>query len=161
MTWLPAIEEMHGEWDPYCDRIFEMFERDVREARFHGRRVSRRRAPEVAGKPDGFWHVTSEGWEKDSSDRIPEMRRCERIPWIGPMIDAAGSDRVRCYRSPRSVKHGHNIVIALPDFSYVVILGMRQGDGGPYMLLITAFLPRGRRKDQFQREYEAAGEYQP
>lgn len=161
MTWLPPIEEMEGDWDAFCDEIFKIFERDLRAARFFGSRVTRRRAPEVAGKPDGFWHVTSEHFDQDSDERIPDLRRCERVPWIGPMIDAAGSERVLCFRSPRPVKYGHNVVIALPDFSYVVILGVRTGRDGPYMVLITAFPPRGRRKQEFQAAYDAQGEYQP
>lgn len=161
MTWLPSIVEMAGNWDAYCDQLFQIFERDLRAARFFGRRVSRRRTPEVNGKPDGFWHVTSEHFDKNSEDRVPDLRRCERVPWIGPMIDAAGTDRVLCFRSPRPVKFGHNVVIALPDMSYVVILGVRNGRDGLYMVLVTAFPPRGRRKDEFRRQYEAQGDYQP
>lgn len=161
-SWLPPIAELDGEWEPYCDELFRVFKRDIHAARFHGKRVSRRRMPEVAGKPDGFWHVTSEAFEKDSEERIPDMRRCERVPWIGPMINAAGSGRVLCWKSDRSARNGHNVVIALPTFEYAVILGNRRSrDGDEYMLLVTAFPPASRRQLEFRRAYEAAGEYSP
>ena len=159
--WLPPIMEMEGDWDEYCDSLFEAFERDLLGARFHGRRVGRRKMPEVAGKPDGFWHVTSE-FDKDSTERIPDLRRCERVPWIGPTINAVGSDRVLCWQSPRRAPNGHNVVIALPTFEYAVIHGhRRRGTEQPYMVLITAFVPRSRRRAQFAAEYAAQGEYVP
>jgi hypothetical protein len=161
MTWLPAIMEMQGDWDSYCDLLCQTFERDLRSARFFGRRVGRRRTPEINGKPDGFWHVTSEHFDKHSMDRIPDLRRCERVPWIGPMIDAAGTERVYCWRNPRPVSNGHNVVIALPSYEYAVILGSRKAKGTPYMVLITAFPLGHRRQVEFARDYAAAGEYAP
>lgn len=158
--WLPPIVPFDGDWEGYCDQIHEIFESDLRAARFFGLRVGRRREPEVQGKADGFWHVTTEGFASGSDDRLPDMRRCERISWIRPMIDAAGTDRVHCWLSDRPPKKP-NVVIALPDFSHVVILARRRGTNGAYMMLVTAFPPRGRRRAQFESQHRARGEYRP
>lgn len=160
--WLPQLATFDGDWETYCDELHARFERDLRQARFFGIRVGRRKAPEVNGKPDGFWHVTSEGWTKGSDERIPDLRRCERVPWIEPMISACGTDKVLCWQNSRpAAKGGTSIVVALADFEYVLILRERSGASGPYMMLVTAYPPRGRRREQFRAEYEAAGEYHP
>jgi hypothetical protein len=160
--WLPPIAEFDGDWDRYCDGLYDHFEDSLRQARFFGIRVGRRRAPVVDGKPDGFWHVTSEGWLKGSDERIPDLRRCERVPWIAPMISACGTDRVLCWANTRpSARGGTSIVIALPTYEYAVILRARSGSSGPYMMLVTAFPLRPSRANQFRAEYEANGEYRP
>ncbi len=149
---------LDGDWDTHCDAIYQCFERDLRAASFFGLRVSRRKAPEVKGKPDGFWHVISEQVDRESDDRIPDLRRCERVPWIGPMISACGTDRVLCWKQERpSGKGGDGIVVALPSFEFVVILRPRKG----YALLSTAFGPSGRKRAKMRRECEAAGPFTP
>lgn len=160
--WLPPIAEFDGDWERYCDALYAHFEAALKQARFFGMPVGRRLAPVVNGKPDGFWHVTSEGWERGSNERIPDLRRCERVPWIAPMISACGTDRVLCWRNARpSAKGGDSIVVALPTYEYAIILRWRTGRRGPYMLLVTAFPLRSSRARQFRAEYEATGAYRP
>src|SRR4030066_170192 len=37
------------------------------------------------GKEATFWHLISEG--KSEKDRLPDLRRCERIRWPRPIIE--------------------------------------------------------------------------
>jgi hypothetical protein len=149
---------LDGDWDAHCEAVYQCFERDLRSASFFGLRVSRRKAPEVKGKPDGFWHVISERVDRESEDRTPDLRRCERIPWIGPMISASGTDRVLCWEQERpSSKGGKSVVVSLPGFEFVVILRPHPNKG--YALLVTAFCPSGRKREKMRREYEIIGPF--
>ncbi|HEU5253490.1 MAG TPA: hypothetical protein VFU16_09230 [Solirubrobacterales bacterium] len=160
-AWLPEVMSLDGDWDQYCDDLYRCFEQDLRQASFFGLNVGRRKMPIVKGKPDGFWHAISEQVDRTSEDRNPDLRRCERVPWIGPMISACGSDRVLCWEQQRPAKRGGNsVAVALPTFEFVVILRLRKR-GGPdaYAMLVTAFCPGSRKRIKLQRESAAAGPF--
>ena len=92
-------------------------------------------------------HVISEGIAED--DRTPDMRRCERIGWIRPMVDSCQTDRVRCWRNMRNGRE--RIVIALPDFSYVVVLQ----ENREYVMLWTAYyIETEHRRAKLRREFD-------
>src|SRR6185503_4402146 len=117
------------------------------------KRVTIKRHPLLDGREATFWHMTSTGNEEEV--RIPELRRCERIRWILPMIRTIGTDRVRNWTNKRKNKSGvleDRIVIALPDFSYIVILA----DRGNFVLLWTAyFVEYENQRQTHKKEYEA------
>jgi hypothetical protein len=99
------------------------------------------------GKAATFWHVISDGAVEE--DRLPNLARCSRVPWIRPMIESVGSDRVLWWGQSRS---GDNrSVVALPDFSYKIVIANRV----EYCLLWTAFVvDHQHQRDKTQREYE-------
>ena len=107
-----------------------------------------KRYPISGGKEATFWHLISEG--KEEENRIPDMRRCERIRWPRPMIESLETNQVRLWRNRRG--NSQRIVIAIKDFSYVVILDERKD----FVLLWAAYYverPHSRRK--LEKEYEA------
>ena len=160
--WLPELMCLDGDWDDYCDALYRCFEQDLRKASFFGLAVGRRKMPVVKDKPDGFWHVISEQVDRTTEDRHPDLRRCERIPWIGPMISACGTELVSCWEQERPAnKGGNSIAVALPTFEFVVILRLRKGRQNPYALLVTAFCPSSRKRLKLQRDYAAAGPFTP
>ena len=158
--WLPEVMPLDGDWDDYCEALYQCFESDLRQASFFGLNVGRRKMPVVKGKPDGFWHVISEQVDRSSEDRNPDLRRCERVPWIGPMISACGSERVFCWEQERPAnKGGNSIAVALPTFEFLLILRIRRRQQNPYAMLVTAFCPSSRRREKLQRDYAAAGPF--
>lgn len=65
------------------------------------------------------------------------------------MIDAVGTDKVIDWRSERGREKFH--LIALPDFSYVVVIAQRTG----YLLLWTAYcVERAHRRKKLEKEWE-------
>ncbi len=43
--------------------------------------------PEIEdGKEKIFWHLTTRK-EKKTGERLPDLRRSERLPWVRPMLD--------------------------------------------------------------------------
>ncbi|MNH30689.1 hypothetical protein D3C79_909980 [compost metagenome] len=43
------------------------------------KRLGLKRHPVIQGKEATFWHMISEG--NDEAERLPDLRRCERIRW--------------------------------------------------------------------------------
>lgn len=152
--WLPPLLQLSdfgGDWERYLAAQYALFRRDFIDTMpmcFNPKRWAVKRYPLSAGKEATFWHVTSEG--RSEEDRIPDLRRCERIGWIRPMLEARGSDRVRCWKTVRNGEE--RPIVALPDFSFLVVLSERK----EYVMLWTAFyVPGIRRREKYRKEWEA------
>ena len=136
LEWLPSIATLadyQGAWKDYLEAIYEHFHRDFVRSKPHytGKRFALKRHPMVDQKEATFWHLISEG--SIESERIPDLRRCERIRWPRIMIEAIGTDDVHVWRNVRG--RNHRILIAVDDFSYVVVLEDRED----YVMLWTAY----------------------
>jgi len=101
-------------------------------------------------KPDTFWHLVSEGTPEP--DRLPALRRCERIRWPHALIsEAHESDKVRIWTS--ASRGEPRVYLATTDFSYVAVFADRES----YRLLITAFpVEYERKRNQFRKEFDVA-----
>lgn len=134
--WLPALVELAacgGDWNRYVEVIYDHFCNDFIRTTpsFEKKRWAMKRHPLFKDKEATFWHIVSEGL--DESERLPSLRRCERIRWPRAIIDHAGTGRVRLWKQ----KRGREIRTALApeSFEYLVILAER----GDSVLLWTAF----------------------
>lgn len=145
-TWLPPLIEyasFDGDYHAFLDAVYNAFCDDFVRSKpaFPGARFSLKRHPMELGKEATFWHVVSTG--KVEADRLPDLRRSERIRWIRPMIERANEGELRRWRNRRGREE--RILIALPDFSHLVVLSDRRD----YVLLWTAYCvdqPHQRRK---------------
>ena len=152
--WLPALElfeDYQGDWDRYLEAVYACYLADfVRHHPAHrGQRVLTRRSPESRGKGATFWHLISEGAVEE--ERLPDLRRCERIRWPRPLIECLEEERVRLWK--RKDPDGIRVLIAPADFSYVVVLAERPD----HLFLITAFfVEREHRREKLSREYAMA-----
>jgi hypothetical protein len=152
--WLPALVRLShcgGDWERYLELIYQAFRTDFVETKpsMAGIRCGLRHPEMVEGRENTFWHIISEGLTE--AERIPDLRRCERIRWPRPVIESVGSNRIRCWRYKRN--RDRRISIALEDFTYLVVLVDRRS----YVLLLTAFPVEGeRRREKLRREYEAS-----
>ena len=148
--WLPPLERFSGDWDSYCERLYTIFHNDfiVSKPIFQGQEVGARRLPITNGKTAAFWHLTSTGEKED--ERIPDIRRCERIRWPKAFIE--NPDKLKIWKNKR--KNNTNICLWLDDVTenYLVVLGERDG----YYLLRTAYyIEREHSRKKLQKEYEA------
>lgn len=155
--WLPDYIEFntYGNWDTYLEVIHEQFLNDfIRSSpTWPGKRFSLKRHPEYEGKSATFWHMISEG--SIEVDRTPDFRRCECIAWPRPMIDRfpnqrpSETDPILWWGNTR--RREQRILLALPDFSYVVIMA----DRGDYIMPWTAYpVERAHQQRKLEREYE-------
>jgi hypothetical protein len=67
------------------------------------------------------------------ADRLPDLRRCERIRWPKPIIENETSSEVRVWEEER--KGETRIHLWLYSLGYLVILNQRNG----YLLPWTAY----------------------
>lgn len=152
LSWLPplvTLSDLSGDWDAYLARLYEGFVSDFITSKpvYPGKRWSLKRQPIIKGKEATFWHIVSEGGIE--SERLPDLRRCECIRWPRAIIDVIFTDRVRVWRNRRGSEE--RILIALPDFSYLVVLA----DRGEYVMLWTAYnVEREHARRKLRREYE-------
>lgn len=152
-AWLPPLvmlEDYNGNWTEYLEAIYMIFKRDFIDSKpnFPGYRVGLKRHPIIEGKEATFWHFISEG--RIEKDRIPDLRRCEKIAWPRAIIDAFQSNNVCAWSTLRG--NEKRMLLALVDFSYIVVLV----DRGEYVLPWTAYcVEREHQREKLLREYEA------
>jgi hypothetical protein len=146
-------DDCGGDWELYLRRQYEQFRADFIDSQpnvFHPKRWAIKRHPVSQGKEATFWHVTSTGTTED--ERIPEMRRMERLGWIRPMIDAIKRPEAVC--SWVEVRNGDlRPNIALPDFSYIVVLSERND----YVMLWTAyFVEFAHQRERLKKKWQSS-----
>jgi len=150
--WLPPLvlfESFDGNWDRYLIAIYSIFQHDFVEnsPSFRGKKLALKRHPLVEGKEATFWHLISDG--KVEEDRVPDMRRCERIRWPRPIIDIGAEPALKVWSNER--KGEKRICLWVEECDYVVILACRK----TYLLLWTAYLAQlPHQKRKLQHEYE-------
>lgn len=134
--WLPASEPLgshDGDWTRYLNAIYKIFEQDfvVEKPVFRGKRLGLKRYPLYDNKEGTFWHFISEG--NVEADRIPDLRRCERIRWPKPSINLCDSRGVLVWQEEKG--NESRIHIYLEHEAYLVVLNERKD----YILPWTAY----------------------
>ncbi|MDE7376279.1 MAG: hypothetical protein K2N16_05475 [Muribaculaceae bacterium] len=146
---LIELSQFGGNFNRYLEAVYEIFADEFIRKRpmFRGIRLALKKYPVTDGKEATFWHMTSEG--EDEENRIPDMRRLERIKWPSFIINNSEHPYLRVWENTRGNKT--NVLILHNDENYVVIL--RKGNG--YLLPWTAYLiEHNWRKKKFIKEYE-------
>jgi hypothetical protein len=107
-----------------------------------------RRHPEAAGRWASFWYLVQEGPVED--DRLPDLRRCERIRWVRWVIENAGTHaEIGEWQEVRGTQID---TLLWYREEYLVVLAQRQG----YWLLKTAYCTTQRgRIEKKRRERDA------
>ena len=150
--WLPSLvlfSAYEGNWEKYVEVLYEYFKQDFIQKRtsFEGIKLRLKRYPLSQGKEATFWHLISEG--KTEEDRIPDLRRCERIRWPRPIIINAKDSRIKFWKNQR--RGETRICLWLEDQEYIVILAERKD----YVLLWTGYMvTENHRKRKLQKEFE-------
>lgn len=150
--WLPALEELKaygGDFARYLEAIYQIFCTDFVESKpvFAGKRLGLKRHPVIQGKEATFWHMISEG--NDEAERLPDLRRCERIRWPRPIIENAADATLKVWREPNG--SGHRILIWFAEAEYLVVLDERKD----YILPWTAYpVEREHQQRKLERRWE-------
>lgn len=153
-SWLPQLvllEEHGGDWTRYLAAIYAVFTQDFISdlPAYNGVKLALKRHPVIQGKEATFWHIISDGGIEE--DRLPDMRRCERIRWPRPVIERSGEESIKVWNNER--RGEKRICLWLENAEYLVILAERNG----YIMLWTAYtVDQEHRKRKLQREYAAS-----
>ena len=138
--WLPAIVSVNGVWTEVLARLYGVFEADFKRIRllFDGRPVwwDRRILPGEAYE-EGFWHLITKA-DLNTSARLLDPRRAERLPWCGPVIANSADGAVTVWDFEEA--NGHvRTYLWLQEWDYVVVMEKRQQRVSEVAFLITAF----------------------
>jgi hypothetical protein len=150
--WLPPLvlfADYGGNWERYVEVLYKYFRQDFIDDKpsFRGTKLALKRYPMDQGKEATFWHLISEG--NNEEDRLPDLRRCERIRWPRPIVEHSDSSGIKVWENKR--RRETRICIWFEAVEYLVVLAVRRG----YILLWTAYpVIRSHRKRKLQKEYE-------
>lgn len=141
---LPELFLFDGNWPAYVESLYSVYVQNIVNGNltFKGLKISCQYRPATQDKHFGFWHVVSEG--ETEEDRIPDIRRCERIGWIAYLIaQVECNDDISWWENKRGGdKH---VVIWHESENFVVILAKRKD----YYLLKSAYCAQSHRKAKF------------
>jgi hypothetical protein len=151
------LDDYGGDYNIYIEHVYSIFRRDFieRKTKFRGEELRLKRHPLYQEKAYTFYHITHKG--KDEKNRLPDLRRCERMPWASPTIENCDYWNLKIWPQIRKGKGGTSNRLCIwleridePD--YIIILDIRNN----YKLLWTAFVPEyNHEKRKKQKEYEA------
>jgi len=152
-SWLPGLillDDFAGSWERYENEVYAVFYRDFVESSplLEGLRVCITKQL-IRGKERTFWHCIQEGNVEE--DRTPDLRRCERMPWIRAVIEHVDDPMVRQWSNRR----GGNVrrLLWVEQAEYLVVLEARR----THWMLLTAYCAsREHTKRKLRKEYEAA-----
>ena len=153
---LLTLADHGGDWEAYIDAVYESYIRDVvrQKPTFKGKPVSFKHVPATDGKGAAFWHAISEanGSEREE-DRIPDLRRCERISWPAYMLANVQEDGsvgpVKWWETKRNGRT--RVVLWLEEEEYAMVLEER----GEYYLFWTTYSCKPGRQAKFATENAA------
>ena len=143
--WLPPLVyyDSRESWKEYEDRIYSIFRADFLDTIpcFENQPVQIRHYPIEYGKEDAFYHITTCCDHQCGQDRVPDLRRCERIKWVRSFIENYQCNTSQCspckgiklWREP--YKSTFRVHLLFEEERYTVVLEPRRD----YCLLITAF----------------------
>jgi hypothetical protein len=153
--WLPPLVKFldySGDWDKYLSTVYGFFERDFikNKPRFRREKVNIKRHPVINGKEATFWHLISEG--KYEEDRLPNIRRCERVRWPFSIIENCDREiNIKIWENERGGEGRVCIWLSFENEDYLVVLAKRSD----YLLFWTAYpLTYENTKRKLQKEYE-------
>ena len=130
---LLSFNDYGGDWPAYETELNRVFMAEIARGRltFREEKVSCRRHDEVAGRWASYWHLVQEG--KIEKDRLPDLRRCERLRWV-PWVIQNGVQHPEIHEWQNTRKTEVNPLLWYRE-EYLVILGRRNG----YWLLRSAY----------------------
>lgn len=145
------LGDYDGDWNVYCEALYGFYIDNISDAKLQvdSLPIWCRRHPPSQGKDFCFWHLVQEGPVEE--DRVPDLNRCERLPWV-PCIISGGRHEpdVRWWRNARHGKR--NLLLWAWQDDHVVIMEIQRDR----LSLVTSYGPlTRRRREAFETEWKA------
>jgi hypothetical protein len=166
--WLPEKANVNPWTHSTYDMLYAIFCRDIRDydLRYIGNDVWI--FPDTEdGKERIFWHLTTrdvkrkkiprrkrklypKGQPDTETERLPDLRRCERLPWVKPLIEHASEPDVLAWdyeEGDRTIK----TYIWIKDYDFAVI--MKKYPDGKRRLITSFYVDDTYKQEDFERKY--------
>ena len=150
-AWLPDLFPVDPWQHDTYEGLYHLFEQDfkVSQATYAGQDVWF--FPDIEdGKEKIFWHLTSRKID-NADDRMPDLRRCERLPWVRPIIDQPGQPEVLAWDHEEG-DGSIRTYVWLEDFDFVVI--MKKYPNGGRRLITSFWVEYENTKRKFKIKYD-------
>ena len=168
--WLPELLKVNP-WTAHTyDMLYRIFCRDIRDGAlsYAGHRIWFFRDMDD-GKEGIFWHLTSrenkrkpiprrkqrhyprgQTHEPETSERYPDMRRCERLNWVKPLTEHTTDPEMLVW----DYEEGNGTIktyVWIKDDDFVVIL--KKYPDGARRLVTSFYVDSEYTKKDFERKY--------
>ena len=135
-SWLPdplQYSDFNGNWERFIEAVYRIFEGDFKESRpsYNERSLTFDSRIEQ-GKEVAFWHIVS-SIDPNTKDRVPDLRRCERIPWPRPIIEHPDDDVLMVWKNKRG--RDTRVLLWLEKLDYLVVLSEKSRA----VIIVTAY----------------------
>lgn len=166
--WLPEMASVNPWTDATYEMLYEIFCRDIRDSnlRYKDCDVWIFRDTED-GRERIFWHLTSRKKKPEKiprrkrkffpadqgvveQERLPDLRRCKRLPWVKPLIEHPSEPEVLAW----DYEEGNKMVktyVWIRDYDFVVI--MKKYPDGKRRLITSFYVDSGYKRADFERKY--------
>ena len=133
MPALVLLQDFGGDFSQYIEAVYAIFKRDFVDSKpkWEEKRFALKKYPMEFGKEHTFYHITHEG--HDEEDRIPDLRRMERIAFPRFMIDNAEHPTLKVWL--KRINNSNRIHILHEQERFLVVLDIRE----EIFLLWTAY----------------------
>ena len=156
--WLPALvllADYGNDWDKYLYALYLFYTEDFIENKpiFYGKKLAVKKIPLTDGKESTFWHIIQEGNKED--ERIPDLRRCERIRWPKAIIEHCHECDIKVWENERHTRKGKqsSICIWFENKDYLIVLRKRVD----YILFWTGYpVTAPHTKRRLEKEYQGS-----
>jgi len=149
--WLPPMVSV----DPWTQKTFDIlyfiFKRDFKDNQpvYKGHKVWF--FPEMEdGKEVIFWHLTHRK-DRKTKERLPDPRRCERLPWIRKIIENSKRPEVLVW----DYKEGDGSTrtyLWLKDFNFLVL--MKKYPDGRQRLITSYYVDYSHKRRRLEKKYK-------
>lgn len=102
------------------------------------------------GKEVIFWHLTHRV-DKNTEQRIPDLRRSERLPWVRPMLDYSTEPEILAW----DFKEGDGTIktyVWLKDYDFLVV--MKKYSDGSRRLITSFHVEYPHKRKKLQKKYD-------
>ncbi|HDH00421.1 MAG TPA: hypothetical protein ENG80_01240 [Nitrospirae bacterium] len=166
--WLPDMLCVNPWTENTYEKLYNIFCRDIRDSdlRYFSKAVWIFLELDD-GKESVFWHLTSRTtkpikiprrkrkfYSDDQTyieeERLPDLRRCERLPWIKALIEHSSEPEVRAWdyeEGNRTIK----TYVWLKEYDFVVI--MKKYPDGKRRLITSFYVDSLYKQKDFERKY--------
>ncbi len=150
-AWLPEMLNVNPWTETTYDALYQLFCDTLKNSRpvYRGAEVWFFLDMED-GKEKIFWHLTSRD-DKETGERLPDLRRSERLPWVRPMIDQPDQSDVLDW----DFEEGDGTIktyIWLKEYDFVVIMKKYPDEN---RRLITSFwIEYNNTRRKMQKKYD-------
>ena len=148
------LEDYSGNYKRFIDAVYEVFERDFIKHRpqFGRYRLGLKYHPEYQERAYTFYHMTHKG--NIENERIPDLRRCECMPWGRPTVEKVVEFSLKFWEQERKGKHRICIWLETEDdVDYFFILDVRKTFVLPWTAYVAEHHHEIRKKEKEYKQW--------